>query len=93
MCRFLGFCWIRQVSTVWTNFKGAFLELWSDEELHKGQAYLRAMYPDTKGLEDAQAQYMQMLWQVTPPALERSRFQQIQVLLSRCKTVGGVLSG
>ncbi|CAM9692751.1 unnamed protein product [Ectocarpus sp. 6 AP-2014] len=56
---------LEQVSTVWTSFKGAFLELWSDEELHKGQAYLRAMYPDTKGLEDAQAQYMQMLWQDT----------------------------
>ncbi|CAN0553538.1 unnamed protein product, partial [Ectocarpus sp. 12 AP-2014] len=53
---------LEQVSTVWTSFKGAFLELWRDEELHKGQAYLRAMYPDTKGLEDAQAQYMQMLW-------------------------------
>lgn len=33
------------------------------------------MYPDTKGLEDAQAQYMQMLWQVTTsPVLERNRF-------------------
>lgn len=50
---------------MWSRFEEGFLELWSDEELHKGQAYLRGMYPDTKGLDKAQEGYMQRLWQVT----------------------------
>ncbi|CAM9887706.1 unnamed protein product, partial [Hapterophycus canaliculatus] len=49
----------------WSSFRAGFLELWSNEDLHKGQAYLRPMYPDTEGLEQAQAQYMRTLWQDT----------------------------
>lgn len=50
---------------MWSSFSAGFLELWSDEDMHKGQAYLRAIYPDAQGLEAAQAQYMRRLWQVT----------------------------
>lgn len=51
---------------MWARFQVGFVELWSDEELHKGQAYLRAMYSDTAGLEEAQVSYMRRLWQVNP---------------------------
>lgn len=57
-----------QVSKVWASFKEGFLGLWTDEELHKGQAYLRGMYTDPKGLEEGQARYMQGLWQVMEKA-------------------------
>lgn len=53
-----------QVPTVWESFRAGFLELWKNEDLHKGQAYLRAIYPDAIDLEEAQAHYMQRLWQV-----------------------------
>eukprot|EP00752_Nemacystus_decipiens_P005063 g4597.t1 len=56
---------LEQVATVWSRFEEGFLELWSNEELHKGQAYLRGMYPDTSGLEKAQKGYMERLWQDT----------------------------
>lgn len=42
-----------------------FVELWRDEGLHAGQSYLRAMYPDNAGLEEAHERYMHRLWQVT----------------------------
>lgn len=50
--------------TVWKSFKEGFLELWNNEELHKGQSYLRGIYPDAAGLKEAQTRYMQRLWQV-----------------------------
>ncbi len=53
------------MSTVWKSFKQGFLELWTNEEVHKGQSYLRGIYPDAAGLKEAQTQYMQRLWQVT----------------------------
>lgn len=49
---------------MWSRFEEEFLELWSNEELHKGQAYLRGMYPDADGLEKARQGYMGRLWQV-----------------------------
>lgn len=49
---------------MWSRFEEGFLELWRKEELHKGQAYLRGMYPDANGLEKAQQGYMARLWQV-----------------------------
>lgn len=54
-----------KVCRVWARFHVGFVELWRDEGLHKGQAYLRAMYPDDAGLEEAQLSYMHRLWQVT----------------------------
>lgn len=49
---------------MWSTFRATFLELWSDEDLHKGQDYLRPIYPDSEALDKAQAHYMERLWQV-----------------------------
>ena len=49
---------------MWSRFEEGFLELWSNEGQHNGQAYLRGMYPDTDGLGKAQQGYMERLWQV-----------------------------
>ena len=57
---------------MWSKFEEGFLELWSDEELHRGQAYLRSMYPDAEGLEKAQQGYMGRLWQVMTIFWQRS---------------------
>lgn len=58
---------------MWSRFEEGFLELWRKEELHKGQAYLRGMYPDATGLEKAQQGYMARLWQVMELFRKRSR--------------------
>lgn len=54
-----------QVCRFWARFHVGFVELWCDEALHTGQAYLRTMYPDSADLEEAHLHYMHRLWQVT----------------------------
>lgn len=53
-----------QVCRLWARFHVGFVELWSDEALHTGQAYLRPVYPDNADLEEAHLRYMHRLWQV-----------------------------
>lgn len=63
----------RKVTEVWTRFRSTFLELWSDEELHKGQAYMRGMYSNKGDLDTVHEKYMNHLWNVSPTVLENSR--------------------
>lgn len=74
-----------QVSKVWAGFQTGFIELWSDETLHKGQDYLRAIYPDSDGLKGAQARYMRRVWQVTIGALG-NRFARTHDCPRPCST-------
>eukprot|EP00904_Undaria_pinnatifida_P005086 jgi/Undpi1/1707/HiC_scaffold_11.g05097.m1 len=56
---------LEQVCVLWARFYVGFVELWRDEGLHTGQGYLRGMYPDHAGLEEAHLHYMHRLWQDT----------------------------
>lgn len=55
---------MRKVQGVWTHFEHNFVQLWTDEEVHAGESYKRAVYPDIKDVEKAQTRYMNRLWKV-----------------------------